>query len=242
MFGVDYQAMRSEDSYGRLLIKEFDLGLKEFSLKQIFNPFRHLMFWDKDLRMAKVATRTVREAQKKILDNYRASHTPEEIQKDSSILAHIVRGPFSSDSERCAEMTNFMVAGIDSTSYTLSWIIIEISKLSHVQERLKAEIERIVPGDQPVIQKHLNQLTYLDDVIKEGMRLWPVAAIGALRLASKDLTYKDFVIPKGSILSLPLYCIFRNGIQVKLLSSLFFIPSSFLSLSLFHFPLSHLFS
>ena len=173
------------------------------------------MFWNTDLRRAKLAGEKIRAAQSKILDNYRASMTPEEIAKDSSILAHIVRGPYKSDKERCAEMTVFMIAGHDTTSYSLSWIIIEIARNPHVYEKVKAEIERVVPGDVIVTQKHLSELTYLDDVIREGMRLWPVGASGSLRLASKDLYYEDMVIPKVSHLNLPIYCIFRNGIQVK---------------------------
>ena len=215
MFGVDYCTMQSEHSPGHLLMHEFELVLQEFALLQSFNPLRFLMFWNTDLRRAKLAGEKIRAAQSKILDNYRASMTPEEIAKDSSILAHIVRGPYKSDKERCADMTLFMIAGHDTTSYTLAWIIIEVARNPHVYEKVKAEIERVVPGDVIVTQKHLSELTYLDDVIREGMRLWPVGASGSLRLASKDLYYEDMVIPKGSHLNLPIYCIFRNGIQVK---------------------------
>lgn len=150
---------------------EFEVGLLEYALKQAFNPLRHLMFWDKDLRRAGVAAKTVKAAQMKILDNYRAINTPDEIEKDSSILAHIVRGPYRNDEERCADMTIFMVAGHDTTSYSMSWIIIEVARNPHVYAKLKEEIERIVPGDETVTQKHLNEMTYLDDIIKEGKRL-----------------------------------------------------------------------
>ena len=222
MFGVDYCTMQSEHSPGHLLMHEFELVLQEFALLQSFNPLRFLMFWNTDLRRAKLAGEKIRAAQSKILDNYRASMTPEEIAKDSSILGHIVRGPYKSDRERCAEMTVFMIAGHDTTSYSLSWIIIEIARNPHVYEKVKAEIERVVPGDVIVTQKHLSELTYLDDVIREGMRLWPVAPMGSLREATKDLHYKDIIIPKGSIVNIPFICVFRNGIKVASLLSISF--------------------
>jgi cytochrome P450 len=62
-------------------------------------------------------------------------------------------------------------------------------------------------------QQHLNKLVYLDYVIKEGMRLWPVAATGSARIASKDKNFQDMIISKGCILNLPQYCLNCVGIK-----------------------------
>ena len=216
MFNADYRTIQSSSSEGRLLIHEIELGLEEFSLKQIFNPFRFLMFWDADLRRAKIAASRVEAAQKKLLDSYRATKTTSEIAEDSSILAHLVRSPYLSDIERYADMSIFMVAGHETTAYTLAWTILEITRNPEVLKKLTAEIDAAVPGTDNITQKQLNEMTYLDYVIKESMRLWPVAAMGSMRIASKDISYDDFIIPKGSLLSLPFFAIFRtDGIQVK---------------------------
>ena len=58
--------------------------------------------------------------------------------------------------------------------------------------------------------QHLSQLPYLSMVIKEGMRLWPVTAIATSRVSSRDLPYKDKVIPKGSIVTISLFAMFRS--------------------------------
>ena len=58
--------------------------------------------------------------------------------------------------------------------------------------------------------QHLSQLPYLSMVIKEGMRLWPVTAIATSRVSSRDLPYKDKVIPKGSIVNISLFAMFRS--------------------------------
>jgi hypothetical protein len=58
-------------------------------------------------------------AQQRILEKYRASNSPEDIAKDSSILAHLVRCPYPTDGERCADMLAHMVAGHDTTAYSL---------------------------------------------------------------------------------------------------------------------------
>ena len=216
MFNVDYRTMQSESSEGRQLMHDMELCLKEYALKQMCNPFRFLMFWNADVKEAKVAAHRAEAAQKKLLDKYRETKTTSETAEDCTILGQLVRSPYRSDLERCADMSIFMVAGHETTAYTLAWIIIEVTRNPEVQKRLKAEIDTASPGTDDITQKQLNDMTYLDYVIKEGMRLWPVAALGAMRIASKDIPYKDLIIPKGSLLSMPFFVIFRSdGIQVN---------------------------
>ena len=70
----------------------------------------------------------------------------------------------------------------------------------------------MVPADlQHPELSHLSDLKYLECVIKEGMRLWPVSAITSFRLASKDIPYNDLIIPKGSFLLIPSYVISRTA-------------------------------
>ena len=108
-----------------------------------------------------------------------------------------------------------MIAGHETTANTLAWTIIEISRNSEVLSKLKAEIDNVVQDTDNITQKQLNQMTYLDYVIKEGMRLWPVAALGVYRTASKDIPYKSYIIPKGSIINVPFTAVFRSSeIQV----------------------------
>ena len=217
MFGVDYRTMESSESEGRQLMHEIELGLKEYVLKQLYNPIRFLMFWDTDLKRAQQAVLAVAAAQKKVLDNYRATKTTSEIAEDCSILAHLVRSPYPSDIERCADMSVFMVGGHETAAHTLAWIIIEMARNPAIRMKLKAEIDATAPDTDNITQKQLNEMTYLDYVIKEGMRLWPVAAMGSYRIASKDIPYKSFIIPKGSILNVPFFAIFRSdGITVYL--------------------------
>ena len=95
--------------------------------------------------------------------------------------------------------------------------MVEVARHPEVQQRIQQEIKTVVSDDeQYLLPSHLSQLTYLECVIKEGMRLWPVAALGSIRLASKDIPYNDYIIPKGSYLMIPFYPLFRTAdIQVS---------------------------
>ena len=124
-----------------------------------------------------------------------------------------------------------MFAGHDTTAYQLSWIIIELARNPDCVRKLRIELDAIFPpkssgsgsgsgseskegvtgaGRAVFTPQHLSQLPYLSMVIKEGMRLWPVTAIATSRVASRDLPYKDKVIPKGSIVNISLFAMFRS--------------------------------
>ena len=215
MFGIDHQTMQSSTSPGSLMLREFDIALTEFAQKHVYNPIRFLMFWNKELIRGKAAAATIEKSQQDLVNKYRSEKSPEEIEKDQSILGHLVRSPYVSDKERCADMTTLMIAGHDTTSYTLAWILLEISRHPAVLTKLKKEIDSVVgDGEEHISQRHLNSMVYLDQVIKEGLRLWPVTGLGIMRQNSKEIEYGDYTIPKGSIIQLCTFVLFRVGIQV----------------------------
>lgn len=222
MFDTDLGTMQSTSSEGHALIDEYEIALKEYALKQMINPIRFLMFWNKDVRRAKSAARAIDTFQQGVLNDYRKKNIKSEIE-DNSILGHLIRSPYRSDVERCADMTTFLLAGHDTTSFSLAWTLIEIAKHPEIYDKIKVEINSIAKTDQKITSQQISEMTYLDNVIKESMRLWPVAALGSLREASEDITFNNYVIPKGSILQIPYYVLFRNGIQVWCILYLYYV-------------------
>jgi cytochrome P450 len=213
MFDVDYHTLEDENGEGRKLMDDFHTTGKEMS-KQLANPLRNWMFWNKEQRAAKAASARIYQSSKKLLDNYRIKNTPEEIENGVSIMAHLLKTPYKSDIERCADMSTFISAGHDTSSNSVAWCVVEVAKQPHIYQKIKAEIDSVIGKDiEHMTQQHLAKLVYLDNVIKESMRLNPVAAQGSARKASKDIKFQDMIIPKGSMVSMPQYSIFRMGIQ-----------------------------
>lgn len=110
-----------------------------------------------------------------------------------------------------------MMAGHDTTAYQLSWIIIELSRHPAVVAKLRVELDSLFSArqDSSVVftPQHLSKLDYLTSVIKEGMRLWPVAAIGTSRIVAADIQFGLKTIPKGSAATIGFFAMFRNGIR-----------------------------
>ena len=111
-----------------------------------------------------------------------------------------ISSPYPSDRERVADVTTFLLAGHDTTGYQISWIVIEISRNPSVLQKIRSELDLLIPHNEPFTAQLLSQMKYLTMVIREGMRLWPVLPIGSNRVASRDIQYKEFVIPRGSTL------------------------------------------
>jgi cholestanetriol 26-monooxygenase/25-hydroxyvitamin D3 1alpha-hydroxylase len=90
-----------------------------------------------------------------------------------------------------------LFAGHDTTAFSLSWTLLELAKKPHEQRLLRNEL-RSHPEEERMSS------TMLRNVVKEGMRLQPVAPIQN-RVINKDIIYKregnskGFLIPKGSL-------------------------------------------
>lgn len=70
------------------------------------------------------------------------------------------------------EVDTFMFAGHDTTSATLSWACQMIGSLPDVQKKLQKEIDSVFgDSDRPIRYEDLKDLTYLENVIKETLRI-----------------------------------------------------------------------
>lgn len=92
------------------------------------------------------------------------------------VLLHAtVDGKPLSDSDIREEVDTFMFEGHDTISSGVLFSLYNIAKHYDVQRKCFDEINEIIGADrtQATTLKQLNNLTYLDKVIKESLRLFP---------------------------------------------------------------------
>ncbi|KXJ79844.1 hypothetical protein RP20_CCG027717 [Aedes albopictus] len=107
------------------------------------------------------------------------------------------------DDELIAQALIFFLAGFETVSMTVSLIGYEIARNTDVQARLHEEIletNRALEG-KPLSYEILQAMSYMDMVVSETMRVWPIGGI-VDRLCVKDYVYDDgqgcrFTIEKG---------------------------------------------
>ncbi|WVR08887.1 hypothetical protein IAU60_005946 [Kwoniella sp. DSM 27419] len=95
-----------------------------------------------------------------------------------------------SDDEVLAQITTFMLAGNETSSTALTWILYCLAQNPESQKRLRDEC-MAVADERPSLET-LNSLTYMDAVIREVLRLNPPAP-ATMREAAQDS-----VIPLGT--------------------------------------------
>ena len=86
------------------------------------------------------------------------------------------------------EVDTFMFAGHDTTTSAISFCLYNLAKHPAIQQKVFDEIRNVIGDDvnQPVTQKILNDLHYLELVIKESLRLFPAVPIFG-RVAQEDI-------------------------------------------------------
>ncbi|KAL7733614.1 hypothetical protein ACLKA6_005070 [Drosophila palustris] len=127
------------------------------------------------------------------------------------LLQSSVQGAPLSDADIREEVDTFMFEGDDTTSSGVSHALYSIARHPAVQAKLYEELQQVLGKDRtaPVNQAKLQQLKYLECVIKETMRLYPpVPAVG--RHTTKDLQIGDQIIPANTSVYLVIYFAHRD--------------------------------
>ena len=108
------------------------------------------------------------------------------------------------------EVDTLLFGGHDTTASAISWSFQTIGSYPEVQAKVHKEIDEVLGlTNRPLTNEDLGNLTYLECVIKETMRiLSPVPLV--LRTVKEDLTVAGKTIPKDSTLMVFLTMIHRD--------------------------------
>ncbi|KAF8131862.1 cytochrome P450 [Boletus edulis] len=95
-----------------------------------------------------------------------------------------------SDEELLAQMRTLLISGYETTSTAVVFILLELARHPKVQSKLRDEIRKTeatirARGDPQLTVADLEAMTYLNAVVKEGLRLHPPAP-HSLRIARQE--------------------------------------------------------
>ncbi|XP_052865272.1 cytochrome P450 4d1-like [Anopheles cruzii] len=115
------------------------------------------------------------------------------------LLQSTIDGQPLTDLEIREEVDTFMFEGHDTTTSAISFLLQSLAKNPDVQQKTFEEVLSIVGGDRttPITMAMLNDMHYLDLVIKETLRLYPsVPMIGRKIVQTTEINGKMF--PAGA--------------------------------------------
>ncbi len=107
-----------------------------------------------------------------------------------------------SDEELQDELITLLFAGHETTASALTWLFYWIHYLPEVQEKLRFELDSI--GKNPDY-KEINNLPYLDAVISETLRIYPIAPGTFGRLLTKPLSVMGYELEPQTWLMISIY-------------------------------------
>ncbi|XP_026318084.1 cytochrome P450 9e2-like [Hyposmocoma kahamanoa] len=123
-----------------------------------------------------------------------------------------------SDDELCAQATLFFVAGFETVSTMMAFLLHELAINPDVQEKLYKEIkENEAKNNGKFDYNSIQNMVYMDMVVSETMRLWPSGFL-LDRHCTKDYNLgkpndaatEDFIIRKGEALAINVWGIHHN--------------------------------
>ncbi|XP_075986643.1 cytochrome P450 4V2-like [Anticarsia gemmatalis] len=115
------------------------------------------------------------------------------------------------DKELREELDVTIAAAFEPTALTLEAALVLLGSYPAVQDRLFQEIMQHIGPDRDVTREDLSKLVYTEAVIKESLRIIPVAPL-APRSIDKDVELKNYTIPAGSQCVLMMYGIHRDPV------------------------------
>ena len=110
-----------------------------------------------------------------------------------------------SDVEIRDQTISLVSAGFDTTSAGLAWCVFNLLDNPDAMETLLKESDDIDTLSFDAVQ----QLAYLEAVVKESLRLYPPAPAG-LREAKEDIVYENYLIEKDSLVAFSIYATHRD--------------------------------
>ena len=100
-------------------------------------------------------------------------------------------------------MVTFLIAGHETTSGLLSFALYLLLKHPDVLQKARAQVDEVLGAEMPRVED-LHRITYLEQVMKEALRLWPTAPAfaaticGPAALRSSSASFRPISVPSAS--------------------------------------------
>ncbi|EOA40213.1 hypothetical protein CARUB_v10008937mg [Capsella rubella] len=107
-------------------------------------------------------------------------------------------------------LQNVLLAGVDTTSHTITWVMTNLITNPRVLKKVQAEVREVIKKKDDITEEDIEKLEYFKMVIKETFRITPIGPLLIPREASKDLKIGGYNIPKKTWIHVNVWAIHRN--------------------------------
>ncbi|CAM0884571.1 unnamed protein product [Alopecurus aequalis] len=138
-----------------------------------------------------------------VVDEHTHGHSEQRETKDMvDVLLQLASDPnleVKLNRESVKAFTQDLIAGgTESSAVTVEWALSELLKKPAVFAKATEELDRVVGAERWVTEKDVPSLPYVDAIVKETMRLHPVAPMLVPRVSREDTSIAGYDIPAGT--------------------------------------------
>uniref|UniRef100_A0A4W6F0A4 Cytochrome P450, family 27, subfamily B, polypeptide 1 n=1 Tax=Lates calcarifer TaxID=8187 RepID=A0A4W6F0A4_LATCA len=101
-----------------------------------------------------------------------------------------------------SNVTELLLAGVDTISSTMSWSLYELSRHPEVQASLRDEVLTVLEGRRIPEAADVARMPLLKATVKEVLRLYPVIPANARVITERDVQVGGYLIPKNTLITL----------------------------------------
>ncbi|XP_050204567.1 cytochrome P450 CYP82D47-like isoform X2 [Mercurialis annua] len=125
------------------------------------------------------------------------------------VLDGINLSGYDPDTVRKATTVTLIAGGTDTTTVSVTWALVLLLNHPVALRKAQEELDIQVGKERLVNESDMNKLVYLQAIIKETLRLYPVGSLLA-REFTEDCTVSSYHIPAGTRLLVNLHTIHRD--------------------------------
>ncbi|CAL5052676.1 unnamed protein product [Urochloa decumbens] len=105
---------------------------------------------------------------------------------------------------------DLIAGGIETATTTLQWAMAELMRNPAIMSKAQAEVRRVFTGQTKVTEERLSELSYLQLIIKETLRLHVPGPLLMPRECQEQCQVLGFDVPKGTMVLVNAWAISRN--------------------------------
>jgi cytochrome P450 len=191
----------------RVLLHAVHVTLREFVFAHPFKVMFGFLF--PSVWHATGRARELMQIANNIMTSYRKNPRPTK----GTVIDLIMSNPnYNDDGERAADVIDLIIAGHETSSNSMTMLLLELARNPIEQYKLQKELRELDEAGRPSSGQ-------LKSCIRESMRLHPVTAPGPIRQVGRDYVVPSddptsngtIIIPKNSLVFMPIICLFHNS-------------------------------
>jgi len=177
------------------------LEAQDIQSKELMKRIQRTKYWKKLPLPSNYRLDKMMQVQRRIFEDiikeHREGRAESKVLMAQMITATDDNGEHVSDDELVQLVHSFIAAGHETSGAFLQWTLYYLATHPELQEQLRDEVNAVLGDEDDITYEHYQNLTLMDQVLKESLRLRPPIPI-MLRSSSEDLTLQGYRVKKGT--------------------------------------------